>query len=112
GPYTVTPNKSGYVFSPASQAITLNGADARADFSAALGPTADRANSYDNAWKAAWVAHARDLLRTPGKTNGFVLEIGDSLTRSVAYATWPAQGEGQTPEDLRTLSWARATTWS
>ncbi len=36
GSYTVTPSNTGYVFTPASQAVTVNGADAVASFSSAL----------------------------------------------------------------------------
>jgi hypothetical protein len=34
GSYTVTPAKSGFAFTPSAQAVTLNGADATADFTA------------------------------------------------------------------------------
>jgi hypothetical protein len=77
----------------------------------AVGPTSDRANSYDDAWEAAWVNHGRALLATSGKTGGFVLEIGDSITHSAAYAAWPLQGQGKTPEDAQAIAWAQATTW-
>lgn len=77
-----------------------------------LGPTRDRANSYDKAWKLAWVQHARSLLKTTGKTDGFVLEIGDSITHSIRYADWPKRGRGHTTDDTRALAWARAATWS
>ena len=60
------------------------------------GPTKERANSYDNAWEADWVDHARTILATAGKTAGFVLEIGDSITHSLAYAGWPRSGAGKT----------------
>src|SRR5215471_3059706 len=35
GSYTVTPTKSGYVMTPTSQAVTINGANATANFSSA-----------------------------------------------------------------------------
>jgi hypothetical protein len=111
GNYTVTPNKPGYVFTPANQTVTVASTDVTANFSVAMGPTSDRANSYDNAWKAAWVGHARSLLATSGKTNGFVLEIGDSITHSAAYAAWPRQGQGQTAADAQAIAWARGTSW-
>lgn len=75
------------------------------------GPTSDRANSYDDAWQSSWVSHARSLLTTAGKTDGFVLEIGDSITHSFAFAIWPQQGEGKTPADAQAIGWARATSW-
>lgn len=36
GSYTVTPSKSGYTFTPASQAVTVNGANVTANFSSAV----------------------------------------------------------------------------
>ena len=75
------------------------------------GPTKERANSYDNAWESAWIAHARALVATTGKTAGFVLEIGDSITHSLAYAGWPRSGAGKTAEDTQIIGWVRATTW-
>jgi hypothetical protein len=77
----------------------------------AWGPTKDRANSYDNAWKTAWVDHGRALLATSSKTSGFVLEIGDSITHSFAYADWPLQGQGKTADDTQVISWARGSSW-
>ncbi len=74
-------------------------------------PTKERANSYDNAWEAAWVAHARTVLATSGKTAGFILEIGDSITHSLAYAGWPRSGAGKTAEDIQIIGWARGTSW-
>jgi hypothetical protein len=111
GSYTVTPSKPGYVFAPGGQTVTVTNADVIVNFSGAMGPTSDRANSYDNAWETAWVAHARSLLTTSGKTNGFVLEIGDSITHSAAYANWPTLGQGQTAKDTEAIIWARGSTW-
>jgi hypothetical protein len=76
------------------------------------GPTMARANSYDNAWKSAWVDHGRALLATPGKTAGFVLEIGDSITHARAYSAWAIQGQGMTADDALVAAWARSMTWS
>src|SRR5271166_642383 len=36
GSYTVTPNKTGYVFTPASQAVTINGGNVATNFTSAL----------------------------------------------------------------------------
>ena len=47
-----------------------------------------------------------------GKTDGFVLEIGDSITHSYAYAMWAVQGEGKTADDDLAIAWARAMSWS
>jgi len=111
GSYTVTPANPGYAFAPASQDVAINNASITGVNFTALGPDRDRANSYDNEWEAAWVSHARALLQTSGKTDGFVLEIGDSITHSFAYAMWARQGQGHTTEDLSAISWARSTSW-
>ena len=86
---------------------------ATSDVTAAAGNTAnkDRANSYDNEWKAAWVIHGRSVLSTSGKTAGFVLEIGDSITHSAAYGWFPLQGQGKTAEDSQLIDWAHGTSW-
>ena len=78
------------------------------------GPTAARANSYDDGWQSEWVAHASSLLHsaTNQKTGGFVLEIGDSITHTFAFATWPVGGAGKTASDADVTSWARAASWS
>ena len=57
--------------------------DARAQSAA---PDAVRANGYDDAWQSQWVGHGRALLAGAGKTDGFVLQIGDSITYSRASA--------------------------
>jgi hypothetical protein len=74
-------------------------------------PTKDRANAYDNAWESAWVAHARAVIAASGKTAGFVLELGDSITHSLAYAGWPRSGAGKTAEDTQIITWMRGTSW-
>ena len=74
-------------------------------------PTSDRANSYDDGWQSQWVAHARSLLTSTQKTDGFVLQIGDSITHSFAYAAWPRQGTGATLEDAEVLAWMKAGSW-
>jgi hypothetical protein len=111
GTYTVTPGKSGYAFTPASRSVTVSDADASGIGFTALGPDKERANSYDNAWETAWVNHARSVLTTTGKTGGFVLEIGDSITHAFQYAAWPIQGQGKTAEDAQVLTWVRAVPW-
>ena len=81
--------------------------------STAEGPTAARANSYDDDWQSQWVGHASALLRSADnpKTNGFVLEIGDSITHSYAFSWWAISGAGKTAADADTTSWARAASW-
>jgi len=71
----------------------------------------ERANSYDNAWKGAWVIHGRSVLAVSGKTAGFVLEIGDSITHSAAFGLWPLQGQGKTTEDAQLINWVHGTSW-
>jgi hypothetical protein len=67
-----------------------------------------QANSYDDAWESAWVSHCRSVYRTDGKTAGFVLQVGDSITHSNPYSQWPRYGAGRTAEDLAIVSWCRA----
>ena len=111
GTYTVTPAKPGYAFNPPSRTVVVQDASISGLSFEALGPTKSRANSYDNGWESAWVAHARALLATSGKTAGFVLEVGDSITHSAAYAIWPRSGQGKTAEDTAVLSWVKSTVW-
>ena len=111
GTYTVTPAKPGYAFNPPSRTVVVQDANISGLTFEALGPTKNRANSYDSGWKAAWVAHARALLATSVKTAGFVLEVGDSITHSAAYAIWPRSGQGKTAEDTAVLTWVKSTVW-
>ena len=76
-------------------------------------PTASRANSYDDGWQSNWIAHASSLLRTSEsiKTPGFVLQIGDSITHSYAFAIWPGVGAGKTASDSAVTAWSRAASW-
>ena len=112
GVYTVTPSRAGYTFTPVSRTVTVSDADSPGvNFTAALGSTTSRANSYDNAWKMAWVTHARSLMTPIGKTDGFVLQLGDSITHTAAYALWPQQGLGQTATDAQVIAWSHATSW-
>jgi hypothetical protein len=74
-------------------------------------PTAERANSYDNGWESQWIARARQVLGGSVKTDGFVLQIGDSITHSRAYGFWAAAPTGATASDLATIQWAHAQTW-
>ena len=75
-------------------------------------PTAARANSYDNGWESLWIAHARQVLSGAAKTDGLVLQIGDSITHSRAYGSWAVSPAGATASDLATIQWAHAQTWS
>lgn len=68
-----------------------------------------RANSYDDAWQTAWVNKAKQIFSTPisgiTKTPGKVIELGDSMTFSMAYGAWANGGQGQTSEDLSIINW-------
>jgi hypothetical protein len=65
-----------------------------------------QANGYDDAWKDAWKAHCQTVLSGgTGKTAGFVLHIGDSITYSSAYGAWIKGGSGQTGEDSTVITW-------
>src|SRR5687768_12088396 len=74
--------------------------------------TAARANSYDDGWQENWVAHARAVLAGTQKSNGFVLQVGDSMTHTMAVSSWPRGPAGATAEDLATLNWSRSSSWS
>jgi hypothetical protein len=111
GTYTVSPSSPGQVFTPTSRSVTIQGASVSGIDFDMPGPTKDRANSYDNEWEAAWVAHARSLLSGTVKTAGFVLQVGDSITHASPYSQWPRSGQGKTTEDVDILTWLRATSW-
>lgn len=70
-----------------------------------------QANGYDDAWEQAWVNHCRTVYTTTGKTTGFVLQVGDSITHSNPYSQWPRYGAGQTAEDQALVAWCMATSW-
>jgi hypothetical protein len=72
-----------------------------------------QANSYDNAWAASWVAHCRSIYTSgSGKTAGFVLEVGDSITHANPYAQWPRYGSGKTAADTTLCNWCSASSWN
>src|SRR5262249_55018900 len=66
-----------------------------------------QANSHDDAWENGWVTHCRTIYNGgSGKTDGFVLEVGDSITHSNPYSQWPRYGSGKTSEDSTLCNWA------
>jgi lysophospholipase L1-like esterase len=67
-----------------------------------------QANGHDDLWETGWVTHCRTIYTTAGKTTGFVLQIGDSITHANPYSQWPRAGAGQTAEDGVTVAWCRA----
>jgi hypothetical protein len=69
-----------------------------------------QANSYDDAWETEWVTHCRSILSTgTGKTTGFVLQLGDSITHSNPYSQWPRSRNGASGEDTAILNWCQST---
>jgi hypothetical protein len=79
------------------------------------GHNAARANSYDDAWQDAWVANvksiiARGVASGNAKKPGFLLWIGDSLSRGPAMGAWARGGAGKTPSDMMITQWMGAST--
>jgi PKD repeat protein len=70
-----------------------------------------RANSYDDGWQNGWIQHCRGIFRSTGKSDGFVLQIGDSITHSNPYSQWPRYGAGQTSSDATITAWTHAAIW-
>lgn len=80
--------------------------------SAADGNDATRANAFDDDWEQAWVDHCRMVFDAGvTKTDGFVLQVGDSITHANPYSQWPRQGEGKTAEDTAFFDWSPAEIW-
>ena len=73
---------------------------------------ATRANSYDDAWEAAWIANVETILSTPvsgvTKTAGKVLQVGDSMTYTFAYGDWARHKTAATASDLDVINWMHA----
>ena len=73
---------------------------------------AARANSYDDAWEAAWIANVKTILSTPvsgvTKTAGKVLQVGDSMTYTYAYGDWARHKTAATASDLDAINWMHA----
>jgi hypothetical protein len=69
-----------------------------------------QANAYDDAWESNWVTHCRTVLSGgTGKTAGFVLQVGDSITHSNPYSQWPRNRTGASAEDTAILNWIKST---
>jgi hypothetical protein len=77
-----------------------------------LAHNATRANSYDDAWEAAWIANVKTILSSPisgvTKTIGKVLQVGDSMTFTFAYGDWARHKTEATASDLDVINWMRA----
>jgi hypothetical protein len=79
----------------------------------ALAQTNDKAqaNGYDDAWKSAWKTHLTTVISGgPTKVNGFVLQVGDSITHANPYGQWARGSTGKTAEDNAVCVWAQTTT--
>lgn len=78
------------------------------------GPSKERANAYDAAWRDGpngWAANVAAIVAgASGKTDGFTLFLGDSLTRGSGLAAWAQAGEGKTAEDVMITEWMHAST--
>ncbi|MFI5088964.1 MAG: DUF4082 domain-containing protein [Terriglobales bacterium] len=70
GSYTVTPSKSGYIFTPANTAVTVNGANATANFTSTAQLAIDKTASTDRSSAATTIASPTF---TTTKTNELLL---------------------------------------
>jgi len=77
-----------------------------------LGADAAQANAYDDAWQAAWVTHCKAVYSTAGKTTGFTLQVGDSITHANPYSQWPRYGSGKTAADTTIITWLNGTSFN
>jgi hypothetical protein len=72
-----------------------------------------RANAYDDAWQSGpngWAANAKAILAGgTGKTPGFTLLLGDSLTHGVGLTAWARNSAGKTAEDAMITQWLHAS---
>lgn len=66
---------------------------------------ATQANAYDDGWQSQWVAHCKAVYATTGKTAGFTLQVGDSITHANPYSQWPRYGDGKSTEDGTIIGW-------
>ncbi|HLF94974.1 MAG TPA: SGNH/GDSL hydrolase family protein [Planctomycetota bacterium] len=69
-----------------------------------------QANAHDDAWEMGWYTHCRAIYTGgTGKTSGFVLQIGDSITHANPYRQWPRSGAGNmSGEDDTIVQWCMA----
>lgn len=70
----------------------------------------DTANSYDNAWKSAWVTHLKAIKTAQGgsHTTGFVIHLGDSITYANQYGQYQSSYNGSNPNDIAAIAYSRA----
>ncbi len=73
------------------------------------------ANSYDDAWEtggSGWVQHCTNIKNAwSGKTTGFVVHVGDSITYANPYSQWANGGQGKTSSDTTILTWTNVSNW-
>ena len=109
GVYTATirVTDGGASNSPQSLPVTLNLQDQDADIT--------KANSYDDAWETGangWAAEMWHLkLNATGKTTGFCVFLGDSITYANAFSQWARYGSGKTAADTTICNWMSAANW-
>jgi lysophospholipase L1-like esterase len=74
-----------------------------------------KANSYDDAWQSGdtgWIATMRQMrVGATGKTDGFIVLLGDSITYANPFSQWPRYGSGKTAADTTICNWMHAADW-
>ncbi len=74
-----------------------------------------RANSYDDAWEDGadgWAAEMWHMqLNGTGKTDGFIVNLGDSISYANPFGQWARHGAGKTPADVAISNWMHSSEW-
>ncbi len=74
-----------------------------------------RANGYDDPWQSGdtgWIATMRQMrVGATGKTDGFIVLLGDSITYANPHSQWPRYGSGKTAADTTICNWMHAANW-
>jgi hypothetical protein len=94
GSYTVTPLQTGYTFTPASKAVTVNGANVTAqNFTAATG-------SSSSSWS---------LLKLPdtGQTTHYSTAFGDDANYATNPPSYTDNGNGTITDNVTSLMWQK-----
>ena len=93
--------------SPVVLPITLEIRDQDADI--------DKANGYDDAWEDGpdgWVVAGRTRYNAKiGGSDGFVVQLGDSITYANPYGQWARYGSGKTAADNAICTWMNVSHW-
>jgi hypothetical protein len=98
GDYTVTPSKSGYIFSPANYSVTINGADVTArDFAATIPPVVSTPTFSPAAGTYNTDQNVTISCATNGATIYYTTDNSDPTTLSAVYSSpIPISGTGTT----------------